>query len=166
LGGAKRLQNAIQFSISLLQASTDMDRYPPGFERNENLRSAFIREIILRQSEDTPETAAVLEAGSALIPRRLIRYWHDPSALPKDVGACLDSWARLAEEGFEFHMFDDASGAAYIAENYGARERSAFARCSHPAMRCDYLRMCFVLADGGLYVDADDVLLGDGWKRV
>lgn len=33
-------------------------------------------------------------------------------------------------------------------------------------MRSDYLRMCFVLAEGGLYVDADDVLLGDGWKEL
>ena len=33
-------------------------------------------------------------------------------------------------------------------------------------MRSDYLRMCFVLAEGGLYVDADDVLLGGGWKDV
>jgi hypothetical protein len=33
-------------------------------------------------------------------------------------------------------------------------------------MRSDYLRLCFVLADGGLYVDADDVLLGFGWEDV
>ena len=33
-------------------------------------------------------------------------------------------------------------------------------------MRSDYLRMCFVLAEGGLYVDADDVLLGDAWKSM
>jgi hypothetical protein len=33
-------------------------------------------------------------------------------------------------------------------------------------MRSDYLRMCFVLAEGGLYVDADDVLVGDGWNEV
>jgi len=26
--------------------------------------------------------------------------------------------------------------------------------------------MCFVLAEGGLYVDADDVLLGDSWKNI
>ena len=33
-------------------------------------------------------------------------------------------------------------------------------------MRSDYLRMCFVLAEGGLYVDADDVLLDDGWREI
>jgi mannosyltransferase OCH1-like enzyme len=63
-------------------------------------------------------------------------------------------------------MFGDASAAAYIAERYGPREVAAFARCRHPAMRSDYLRMCFVLAEGGLYVDADDVLLGGGWEHV
>lgn len=143
-----------------------MDRYPSGFETNEDLRSSFIREITLRQLEDKTKAADNPEAESASIPRKLIRFWHDPSDLPEDVRACLDSWDRLAADAFEFHMFDDVSGAAYIADNYGERERSAFVRCSHPAMRCDYLRMCFVLAEGGLYVDADDVLLGDEWKRV
>ncbi|WP_206638138.1 glycosyltransferase [Mesorhizobium sp. M7A.F.Ca.US.010.02.1.1] len=145
---------------------TDMNPYPLGFEEREDLRSAFIREITLQQLEVS--TRAVedrnVEAGS--IPRRLVRYWHDPTNLPQDVRACLESWDRLADDGFEFHMFDDASAAAYIADTYGRREREAFARCSHPAMRCDYLRMCFVLAEGGLYVDADDVLLGDGWKQI
>ncbi|KYF60040.1 hypothetical protein BE04_03570 [Sorangium cellulosum] len=141
-----------------------MNRYPPDFETKEDLRSAFIREITLLQLENASAVQDDREARAASIPRRLVRYWHDPSDLPEDVRACLDSWDRLADEGFEFRMFDDASGAAYIANNYGARERSAFARCGHPAMRCDYLRMCFLLAEGGLYVDADDVLLGDGWK--
>jgi hypothetical protein len=31
-------------------------------------------------------------------------------------------------------------------------------------MRSDYLRLCFVHAEGGLYVDADDVLLNSGWE--
>jgi hypothetical protein len=33
-------------------------------------------------------------------------------------------------------------------------------------MRSDYLRLCFVLAEGGLYIDADDVLLNAGWKDI
>jgi hypothetical protein len=38
--------------------------------------------------------------------------------------------------------------------------------CPKPAMRSDYFRLCFVLAEGGLYVDADDVLRGAGWRNV
>lgn len=86
--------------------------------------------------------------------------------MPPDVRKCLESWDALRDEGFSFRMFGDASASAFIAERYGHREVAAFARCRHPAMRCDYLRMCFVLAEGGLYVDADDVLLGDGWKDI
>lgn len=116
---------------------------------------------------DQPNTP---DAGGApvpkAVPQTVIRYWHDPNNLPDDVRDCLASWDRLVEEGFEIRMFCDASAAAYIAERYGAREREAFARCRHPAMRSDYLRMCYVLSEGGLYVDADDVLLGDGWKEL
>ena len=143
-----------------------MDSYPLGFEEDDRLRSAFIRELTLQQLELSATSSAGGMTKSADIPKTLIRYWHDPSDLPDDVRACLRSWDRLGEEGFEFRMFSDASAAAYIAGRYGARESEAFARCRHPAMRSDYLRMCFVLAEGGLYVDADDVLLGDGWKCI
>ncbi|WP_246714359.1 glycosyltransferase family 32 protein [Rhizobium leguminosarum] len=141
-----------------------MDFQQRVFEEAEHARSAAIRELILKQELSAP-------AGSSLddedfIPRRLVRYWHDPADLPDDVLTCLDSWSRLADEGFEFCMFDDASAATYIAATYGDRELRAFTLCSHPAMRCDYLRMCFILAEGGLYVDADDVLVGDGWRGI
>ncbi|MCJ2007479.1 glycosyltransferase family 32 protein [Methylobacterium sp. J-092] len=139
--------------------------YPPGFEESEPLRSAFIRDVTLRQLRQTTAQDAP-PSGTGRIPKRLIRFWHDPSDLPDDVRACLDSWDRLATEGFEFRLYDDVTAAAYIGATYGARESAAFARCRHPAMRCDYLRMCVLLAEGGLYVDADDVLLGDGWREV
>jgi hypothetical protein len=144
----------------------DMDLYPIGFEEDDRLRSAFIRDLTLQQLD----RSAFLTAGgltlSPRIPKVLIRYWHDQHDLPEDVRACLNSWDRLGEEGFEFQMFNDTSAAAYIADRYGAPEREAFARCRHPAMRCDYLRMCVLLAEGGLYVDADDVLLGQGWRYI
>jgi mannosyltransferase OCH1-like enzyme len=143
-----------------------MDAYPPGFEEDDCLRSTFIRDLTLQQLERSATPSAGGPTQSAAVPRTLIRYWHDPCDVPDDVRACLDSWNRLRDEGFEFRMFSDASAATYIAERYSAREREAFARCRHPAMRSDYLRMCFVLAEGGLYVDADDVLLGDGWKNI
>lgn len=143
-----------------------IDPYPLGFEGDEALRSGFIRELILQQIAGEFEGAPDIAATSSEIPRHLVRYWHDPSDFPDDVRACLDSWSRLADHGFSFHLFDDESAAAYIVANYGERESRAFARCDHPAMRCDYLRLCFVLAEGGLYVDADDVLLGDEWETL
>ena len=146
--------------------TTDMDPYLPGFEECDNLRSAFIHEITLEQCEEAVGVMHDLHGELVQIPRKIVRYWHDPSDCPEDVRACLDSWNILADEGFEFRMFDDVSAASYIADVYSERECRAFARCSHPAMRCDYLRMCFVLVEGGLYVDADDVLIGDGWRHL
>lgn len=130
--------------------------FRPGFEEDDGLRSAFVRRLLMRQTE---HAAAAPYMGTP-IPRTLVRYWHDPDDLPDDVRACLASWNRLRSDGFDLRTFDDASGATYIRKHYTRREADAFNRCRHPAMRSDYLRMCFILREGGLYVDADDVLIG------
>lgn len=140
-----------------------MTLYSPGFEDDHILRSAFIRELMLQQLREGALTRP-LGGHRAAIPQTLVRYWHDARLLPADVRDCLDSWEALRADGFELHTFDDASATAYIAERYGEAERTAFRRCRHPAMRSDYFRLCFVLAQGGLYVDADDVLISDGWQ--
>ncbi|MEA2998611.1 MAG: hypothetical protein QOK17_444 [Sphingomonadales bacterium] len=138
---------------------------PVGFEEDHDLRSAFIRKLTLEQL--VTGSVRRRQRSRKKIPRTLVRYWHDPHALPDDVGACIESWTRLRAQDFQFRMFNDSSAAAYIAANYGSRECAAFGRCRHPAMRSDYLRLCFMLAEGGLYVDADDVLgEGDGWTRL
>ncbi|MCY3649504.1 MAG: hypothetical protein OXG40_07175 [Acidimicrobiaceae bacterium] len=141
--------------------------YAPGFEEDDCLRSDFIRQLTLHQL--LHNRASLNWDGvdqTERIPRALVRFWHDPHDLPADVRNCLDSWNSLRAEGFTFRMFDDESAGAYIAKRYGSRQLAAFERCRHPAMRCDYLRLCFMLAEGGLYVDADDVLLSDGWKDI
>lgn len=144
-----------------------MISYPPGFEENDRLRSDFIRQLTILQLERGRATSTrEFASQTERIPRTLVRFWHDPHGMPSDVRRCLDSWKGLRDEGFAMRMFDDASARTYIAERYGQREVAAFERCRHPAMRSDYLRMCYVLAEGGLYVDADDVLIGNGWKEV
>jgi len=134
------------------------ETFPPGFEESDKLRSAFVRRLLLHHEE----SAAAGPHNRTTIPRTLVRFWHDPTELPDDVRACLTSWDRLASAGFDIRTFDDTSAANYIREHYTRRESDAFARCRHPAMRSDYLRMCFILREGGLYVDADDVLIGAG----
>ena len=100
------------------------------------------------------------------LPKRLIRYWHDPQNVPVDVISCMASWDCLKNQGFEIIDFDDCSAALYIKRRYSELHANAFSKCRHPAMRSDYLRLCYILADGGFYVDVDDVLLGDNWKSI
>jgi mannosyltransferase OCH1-like enzyme len=86
----------------------------------------------------------------------LVQFWDDARAVPGDVQSCLDSWAPLQAAGFERLLFDDTSARHFIEEYFSERHVQAFDRCSHPAMRADYFRLCFMLRVGGLYVDADD----------
>lgn len=135
-----------------------------GFEKDETLRSALIRDIVLMHVGMDPACQTRNAPGE--IPRNLVRFWHDHSELPDDVADCMSTWERLVDHGFAVRTFDDASACRYIRDRHGAREVSAFGRCAHPAMRCDYLRLCVLLTEGGLYVDCDDVLLDDGWTRL
>jgi mannosyltransferase OCH1-like enzyme len=57
-------------------------------------------------------------------------------------------------------LFDDDSARRFIGENLYPQHLIAFDRCTHPAMRADYFRLCFILRLGGVYVDADDEYQG------
>ena len=139
--------------------------YPPGFEDDDRLRSRFIIDLLRSRGREAPRGRADADTHSH-VPRTLHQFWHDPTDIPEDVRDCMRTWDPLRNDGVAYRLFDDESAAAYIAERYGGREVAAFSRCQHPAGRSDYLRMCVILDEGGLYVDADDVLLGDGWAGV
>ncbi len=141
---------------------------PVGFEEDDGLRSDYIRALTVDQISRAATYGVADDSATApsTIPRTLVRYWHDPDHIPPDVVRCLTTWLPLHDEGIEFRLFGDDSARAYIAEQFDERAVAAFDRCHHPAMRSDFFRMCFILADGGLYVDADDVLLGNEWRQV
>lgn len=136
----------------------------PGFEMNEPLRSAIVRDIVLMYIG--MDSACRVRTTTNVIPRQLIRFWHDQSELPNDVSACMSTWDRLEEHGFVIRTFDDKSAAHYIRNHFDDRKVAAFNRCAHPAMRSDYLRLCVLFIEGGIYVDCDDVLLNDDWRSL
>lgn len=122
---------------------------------DDRLRSNHVRKLVqqplLTRSHPGPVT----------IPKTIVQFWHDLGAIPGDVVECLDSWQPLDQRGFRRLLFDDAQARRFIDEHFGDRHLAAFERCRHPAMRCDYFRLCYILSSGGFYVDADDVYRAD-----
>lgn len=49
---------------------------------------------------------------------------------------------------------------SFISDHYSPEHVEAFDHCYHPAMRCDYFRLCYLYKHGGFYVDADEVYQG------
>lgn len=116
-------------------------------------RSELIRKIVQKPQLDSLANVRYKEP----IPKRIVQFWHHLAQLPTDVEECIQTWAVWKAAGFEHRLFDERTSAAFIGDYLGARHRSAFKRCYHPAMQADYFRLCYVLTEGGIYVDADDV---------
>jgi hypothetical protein len=90
----------------------------------------------------------------------LVQFWDKATAVPADVRECLDSWRPLEEQGFARHLFDKEEAGRFIARYFGRRHSAAFELCRHPAMQCDYFRLCFIARNGGFYIDADEYYQG------
>jgi hypothetical protein len=127
---------------------------PVRISEEDDLRSAHVRYLVQRPAPPLSRPPA------SQIPRVIVQFWDDPLRLPGDVRECLDSWQSLAKSGFKRVLFDDAAARWFISRVLGPTFVAAFDRCHHPAMRCDYFRLCFLLARGGFYVDADECYQG------
>jgi mannosyltransferase OCH1-like enzyme len=94
-----------------------------------------------------------------------VQFWHDLGHLPPDVEACVRSWTVWERSGFSHRLFDRHTARAFISRSLGSRHELAFEHCYHPAMQSDYFRLCYMLIEGGIYVDADDECVGTdiGW---
>lgn len=125
-------------------------------------RSAYVRRVVQRTGEPGPVPAA-LSSG----PRRtIVLFWDDLERLPSDVGECLESWKPLETQGFDVYLFDNIAAREFIKSRLGPRHENAYLRCYHPAMQSDYFRLCYILVEGGCYIDADDVHHGPGIEHL
>ena len=87
-------------------------------------------------------------------PVPLVQYW-DAAEPPADVRATMEGWVR-AHPGLVPHRFDDASARAFLAACHGDAGAAAFDACHNAALRSNLLRIAFLAAHGGLWVDADE----------
>ena len=125
-------------------------------------RSEFIRRLV----QQSVELKSQLTIGTSRVrPELSCSFGTTLEQLPGDVDECIASWTRWRTNGFTHRLFDERSAKVFIGGSLGTRHECAFKRCYHPAMQADYFRLCYLLVEGGFYVDADDVCVGTdiGW---
>lgn len=132
-----------------------------GHAEDHRARSTYVRRVVQRTGEPGPVPAAFSKG-----PRRtIVLFWDDLERLPGDVSECIESWRPLETHGFGVRLFDSSKAREFIASRLGLRHERAYRRCYHPAMQSDYFRLCYILLEGGCYIDADDVHNGPGIER-
>ncbi|MBB2169640.1 hypothetical protein HLH36_14985 [Gluconacetobacter aggeris] len=85
-----------------------------------------------------------------------MQFW-DAKNIPKDVNLFMDTWREFS--GATYKVFDDVSAEEFISANFQPRVVKAYQACWHPAMKCDFFRLCYLYINGGFYVDADEILV-------
>ena len=143
------------------QAVTASLHEPSILAEDDAFRSCYVQKIV---QNFVPESV-ITQPNETSIPKVIVQFWHDSNNIPVDVQNCLDSWVCLEEQGFKRLLFDDQTAKNFISRKLGSRYSKAFEFCYHPAMRCDYFRLCYILIHGGFYVDADEVYLGTECTR-
>ena len=83
---------------------------------------------------------------------RLVQYW-DTGAPPAEVTALMTTWA--VDPAYRYHAYSRDQAIASLAAHFPERVLRAFRKCRYPAMQADLYRYCTLLAEGGIYVDAD-----------
>jgi mannosyltransferase OCH1-like enzyme len=120
------------------------------------LRSAHIQKLV--QSPTRIATNRI--ENTNIIPKTLIQFWDNFDSIPEDVQQCLDSWRHLDGQGFSRLLFNSQQAEQFIGDTFDTRYIEAYRRCHHPAMKCDYFRLCYVYQNGGFYLDADELNQG------
>ncbi|WP_191610381.1 glycosyltransferase family 32 protein [Pseudosulfitobacter pseudonitzschiae] len=128
-------------------------------DMSEALERVFFHpaKLALDRWQSTVSRDATPSAASD-IPRRILQYW-DAATIPPEVAAVMQSWQDLP--GYTYHRYDKPAAIAFLKDRFDADHVRAFRMANNVAEECDFLRLCLLLADGGIYTDADDMLVGD-----
>ncbi|MFC0409422.1 glycosyltransferase [Roseomonas elaeocarpi] len=90
-----------------------------------------------------------------LPPIPLIQYWHD-GKVPEDVAQLMAGW-RENNPGVQHRVYSEETARDFLRNRFGADAITCFERSTHAAMQADLFRLYFLVAEGGIYVDADEV---------
>ena len=102
--------------------------------------------------ESAPKISASADRKKEVLNRNVMLYWDDAMALPQDVIAIKEQWQRFCP-GWNVKLFSKETAYSFMLDEYGEEIASLFLTCALPAMRCDFFRVFWAIAEGGIYSD-------------
>jgi mannosyltransferase OCH1-like enzyme len=87
------------------------------------------------------------------IPQKICQFWD--AIPPDDVQTLMASWLAL-NPTYQYICFSDQQAQAWLEVEFGREVLDAFRRARIPAQKADIFRLAYLVAKGGIYVDADD----------
>ncbi len=120
---------------------------------SENDKSKYIWNIIKSQKR--------LINNNNNIPKVIMQYWDSCNSIPDDVLGCMETWKKFANNEIKYMLYNKDNAREFIECNLKEINVAAFDSCIHPALEADYFRLCYILVNGGVYIDSDDICLND-----
>jgi tetratricopeptide (TPR) repeat protein len=111
--------------------------------------------IALRQAGAFARQPAPAAGG---IPKTIMQYW-DSSPPPADIARLMATW-RETNSGYTYHLFNDMTAQAFLAETFPPEVLHVYRRGEYATQKSDIFRLAFLVAQGGIYADADDRCTG------
>ncbi|MBU6448088.1 MAG: tetratricopeptide repeat protein [Rhodospirillales bacterium] len=108
--------------------------------------------LALRQAERT--ALVPTPEDTPPIPRTINMFWDQPEP-PGDVAALMQSW-HSRNPGFGWRRFNEAQAGDYLAAKFPSPVLQAYRRVREIPQKADIFRLALLVAEGGVYVDADD----------
>lgn len=93
------------------------------------------------------------ERAKAPIPAQILQYWDSP-APPPEIRRMVESWQHLPGHGHQ--LLDRRMALERLRRDFRPDWVQAFLRAAKVAEESDFLRLCLLARDGGIYADTDD----------
>lgn len=119
-----------------------------------NVYYAIIIFLVRKETLSSLNTSPLPDDHTA--PYKIMQFW-DKTDIPNDVLEFMSRWQTRYKD--RYVRFDDQSAQLFILNHFGGNIMDAYRRCWHPAMKSDYFRLCYLLVEGGCYIDADETPL-------
>lgn len=107
--------------------------------------------LALREAEQLP---FIPVSDQMLIPCQITMFWHETKR-PDDIEVLMQSW-RAQNPAYAWRCFDEPQALSYLNSIYPKPVIQAYQRIKEKPQKADLFRLALLVAEGGVYADADD----------